>query len=363
MKQLIETLDFELDPFFNLSIDSLCIADFKGYFKKVNPAFTKLLGYTEEELYAKPIFDFIYEEDIEATIKHGENLVQNMPLLNFENRYVCKDGKLVWMHWTAFTSEDREFIYAIGKDVTHKKDLENERISHVTDLARINDRLMELNHITSHDLKSPVNNLVFLVEMLDSSKIKDETALTVLEHIKRSANGLKTSLKTYVEAVAVAEESFLERELVPVCFDEVFQRVKKSIDTLACNAKVEFVIDFSEAEWVLFERSFMESILMNLISNSIQYARPGVIPVISIKTEIEDGTKKLTYSDNGLGVDMEKEGSHFFDLNKNRHNSRDSKGLGLYLVNKHVTSLGGSITVDSKENQGSTFTILFGNLI
>ncbi|CAM4262064.1 PAS domain-containing sensor histidine kinase [Zobellia roscoffensis] len=361
MKQLIETLDFELEPFFNLSIDNLCIADFEGYFKKVNPAFAKLLGYTEEELYSKPVFDFIYEEDIDATIKHGENLVHGIPLLNFENRYVCKNGKLVWMHWTATRSEDEKFVYAIGKDVTFKKDLENERISHVTDLSRINDRLMQLNHITSHDLKSPVNNLVFLVDMLDTSKIKDETVLTVLEHIKRSANGLKTSLNAYIDAVA--EDEVLEQELELVCFDEVFQHVKESIDTLASHAKVQFEVDFTEAQWVLFERSYMKSIFLNLISNSIKYAKPGVVPVISITTQIKDGHKKLIYKDNGLGFDMKKVGAQIFDLNNNRSDSRDNKGLGLYLVKKNVTSLGGSISVDSIENQGSTFTIMFGDLI
>jgi len=361
MKQLTKSLDFELEPFFNLSIDNLCIADFDGYFKKVNPAFAKLLGYTEEELYSKPIFDFIYKEDIDETVKYGENLVHGMPLLNFENRYICKSGKLVWMHWTATRSEDKKFVYAIGKEITYKKDIENERISHLTDLTRMNDRLVQLNHKTSHDLKLPVNNLVFLVDMLDTSKIKDESSLKVLEHIKRSADGLKTSLNVYVDAVA--EDGVLEKELELVCFDEVFQHVKELLETLASHAKVQFSVDFTEAQWVLFERSFMKNIFLNLISNSIQYAKPGVIPVISIKTQLKDGHKILSYKDNGLGFDMDKDGARIFDLNNTLPNSRGNKSLGLYFVKKYITSLGGTITVDSKEGQGSSFTIMFADQI
>ncbi|MUH35712.1 PAS domain S-box protein [Zobellia amurskyensis] len=358
MKQLIETENFRLEPFFNLSADNLCITDFAGYFKKVNPAFAKLLGYTEEELYSKPISEFIYEADRDLTAQHGQNLTNNVPLYNFENRYVSKAGELVWLYWTATPSEEEQLVYAIAKDITHKKELEEERVSLVTNLVQANEKLKQLNHITSHDLRSPVNNLVYLVEMLDTSKIDDGVTLQILEHVKRSADGLKASLNAYVDAIT--ENESLKEELENVYFDEVFQEVKESISTLLSSSKTEFVVDFNEAEYVPFERKYMQSIFLNLISNSIKYAKPGVAPIISIKTQVDRGRKKLIYIDNGLGFDMKKIGHLIFDLNQRFHNTDDSKGLGLYLVKKHVTSLGGSIQVDSKVNQGTTFTIVFG---
>ncbi|MBU2974142.1 PAS domain-containing sensor histidine kinase [Zobellia sp. B3R18] len=357
MRQLIESENFKLDPFFNLSTDNLCITDFEGYFKKVNPAFTKLLGYTDKELYSKPITEFIYEEDRELTARHGQNLINNIPLCNFENRYVSKTGELVWLYWTATPSVDEGLVYAIAKDITHKKELENERISLVSDLVETNEKLKQLNHITSHDLRSPVNNLVYLVEMLDTNKINDDTTLQILEHVKRSADGLKESLNAYVDAVTESES--VAEALDDVYFNEVFQEVTQSIGTLLSGSNVEFITDFSEAQFVPFNREYMKSIFLNLISNSTKYARPGVAPIISIKTQMDRGRKKLIYSDNGLGFDMEKYGHLIFELSQKFHDANGSKGLGLYLVKKHITSLGGSIQVDSKINQGTTFTFVF----
>ncbi|WP_373518982.1 ATP-binding protein, partial [Pricia sp.] len=125
---------------------------------------------------------------------------------------------------------------------------------------------------------------------------------------------------------------------------------------------VEFKVDFSGMESIQHNAAYMESIFLNLITNSIKYARPDVPPVISIIADQRNDTKTLTYSDNGLGFDMAKVGHLIFNLNQKFHGNKDSKGVGLYLVHNHVTSLGGSISVDSSVNEGSTFTINFKSI-
>ena len=92
-----EPEQFDLGLFFELSPDFLCIAGFDGYFKKVNPALIKTLGYTEEELFAKPINDFIYAADKDVTNKQRESIKNGSTLLNFENRYVTKNGDSIKM--------------------------------------------------------------------------------------------------------------------------------------------------------------------------------------------------------------------------------------------------------------------------
>src|SRR4051812_24270434 len=93
--------DFKYELFFELSADLLCIAGYDGYFKKVNPAVSNLLGYTMEELHARPINDFVYEEDKEKTSVVRHELTKAKPLRNFENRYVTKSGEIVWLSWTS----------------------------------------------------------------------------------------------------------------------------------------------------------------------------------------------------------------------------------------------------------------------
>lgn len=350
-------MNLEIAPFFDLSMDCLCIAGYDGYFKKVNPAIVRLLGYSEEELRSRLISEFIYEEDRELTAKYRQNLKNSTPLINFENRFVCKSGEFVWLHWTSIPLENKQLIYAIAKDITHKKVLENERVSQLSHLSKVNEQLKQLNYTTSHDLRSPVNNLISMVDLIDLSKIEDKDNLEVLQFIKLSAEGLKTSLNSYVDALKQNDTQNIQ--LGEVHFNAIFQKTQTSISSLIQKANVEFQVDFSGLESMPYNAAYMESIFLNLITNSIKYARLDVPPVISIITDQQNANKTLTYSDNGLGFDMDKVGHLIFNLNQKFHDNEDSKGVGLYLVHSHITSLGGSITVDSKVNEGSTFTIYF----
>lgn len=352
-KRTTKQMYLQLEPLFEQSTDCLCIADYDGYFVKTNPAFVELLGYSEEELGSKPISEFIYEEDRKLTAGHRAKLKQNVPLVNFENRYVCKNGELVWLHWTSIPVEEEKLIYAIAKDVTRKKELESERISHLSQLSEVNEKLKRLNYTTSHDLRSPLNNLISMVDLIDPSKIEDTETLEILSYIRLSAEGLKTSLNSLVENNILAEK----KEMVG--FYATLLKVQKNIGTLIQNAGAKFEVDFSALEGVEFIPSYMESVFLNLITNSIKYARPGVPPVISIRSVWEDSGQTLIYSDNGMGFDMDKVGHLVFSLDQKFHGNKDSKGVGLYLVHSHITYLGGSISVESIVNEGTTFTIKF----
>jgi PAS domain S-box-containing protein len=129
---------FDLEFFFEVAPDLLCIAGFDGYFKKINPAVSKVLGYTEEELFALPIIDFIHPEDRERTAEKQKALLEGHALLNFENRYLTKDSEVVWLSWTSVPIKKDSVVFAIAKDITYRKQLEEyERISSI--LGMIND--------------------------------------------------------------------------------------------------------------------------------------------------------------------------------------------------------------------------------
>ncbi|MBO0323622.1 PAS domain S-box protein [Muricauda sp. CAU 1633] len=350
-------MNIQLEPFFDQSVDCLCIANYEGYFVKINPAFVALLGYSEEELHSKKISEFIYHEDKERTAAHREELKNNVPLVNFENRYVCKSGELVWLHWTSIPLENERLIYAIAKDITHNKKLENERISHLSQLHKVNEKLKQQNYTTSHDLRSPLNNLMSLTNFIDLSKIDDADTREIVSLIRLSAEGLKTSLNAFIDAHV--KHDTINNVLKEVFFSDVLQKVQSSISALIQKAGAKFQVDFSGMESVPFKENFMESIFLNLVTNSIKYAKPGVPPIISIKSNQQNGKRCLMYSDNGLGMDMENVGHLIFKLNERFHGNEDSKGVGLYLVHNHVTSLGGTIAVESEVGKGTTYTIKF----
>lgn len=350
---------FDLGLFFELSPDFLCIAGFDGYFKKVNPAVTKTLGYTEEELFAKPINDFIYTADRELTDKQRESIKNGSTLLNFENRYVTKNGDLVWLAWTSVPLEKEKLVYAIAKNITHKKKLEEDRNNLLETLTTVNRDLKQLTYTTSHDLRSPVNNLLSIFSLLDTSKIQDSATLEFIDLLKTATDNLKKTLNNYVDILTNKEGSDVAIESINItsCLEEVTQ----SIRSLLGETNTTIHTNFTHFTTIHFNCSFLQSIFLNLITNSIKYAKPNIAPVIHISTNIEDGKPQIIFTDNGLGFDFEKVKHKIFGFQQKFQQHIDSKGIGLFLVYNHMQRLGGSITIDSKLNEGTKFTLTFKN--
>lgn len=350
-------ISFNLEQFFQLTPDVVCIASYDGILKKVNPAFSKLLGYSMEELINSPVSNFIYPEDRLNTSRFRDNLREKNPVLNFENRYLTKSGDIIWLSWTSVSEPENQLIYAIAKDITHVKKLEEERNLLLIDLAKLNADLKKFTYTTSHDLRSPVNNLLSLFSLLDISKIEDEQTLEYIELLNTSTIQMKNTLDKYVDAISQEKKINIQVEVLSL--EETFFLVLNSINTLIQKSNTTFEVDFSEAPEVRFSSFYLQSILLNLITNAIKYSNPKVTPAFTIKSLKVNNGIQLLFSDNGIGFDMEKVGNSIFGLHQSFHNNSESKGIGLYLVQSHMESLGGKISVDSKVNIGTTFTLTF----
>jgi PAS domain S-box-containing protein len=348
---------FNLDLFFELSADLLCIAGYDGYFRRISPSVSRLLGYTTEELFAKPIHEFIYADDRDITAKHRNNLVNDKPLLHFENRYVTKGGEIVWLSWTSMPVESEKLVYAIAKNITHKKKLEDDRNSLIANLTKINDDLKLLTLTTSHDLRSPVSNLLSVFNLLDVSKINDEETREFIDMLKSATESLKDTLNNYVDVLNQKEGLGMQVENLDL--SDCLKVVLQSLSSLIQDSGAKIQVDFFEVEKIRFNKSFLESIFLNLITNSIKYARPEHLPVITIYSRKADGVDQLIFSDEGQGFDMDYVNDKIFGFRQKFHDHNDSKGIGLYLVYNHVTSLGGKITIESEVNKGAKFIISF----
>jgi signal transduction histidine kinase len=143
-------------------------------------------------------------------------------------------------------------------------------------------------------------------------------------------------------------------------FEDIFNNVQSSISNTLINAAAVIETDFSAAPSVAFSSTYMESIFLNLLTNSVKYAHPerSLIVKVATKKDATGGTV-LTFSDNGIGMNMEKVKDKIFGLYQRFHNNADSKGIGLYLIHSQIIALGGQIEVESEVNVGTTFTIYF----
>jgi PAS domain S-box-containing protein len=357
LTNLPSTDTFDLDLFVQFSPDMICIAGYDGFFKKINPAVSKTLGYTWEELLSRPIDEFVYFEDKVATIESRESIKRSIPLINFENRYLTKSGEIIWLSWTSVGIEEQQLVFAIAKNITHKKRLEEDRNLLLTNLTKTNNELKQLAYTAAHDLRSPVNSLLSIFSMIETKTIDNKKVVELLDILKQSTENLRDTLNNYVDILI--QKKSLNIEVGPVSFTESLNIINKSLKSLIMDTKTEIIADFAPVDVIPFNKAYLESIFLNLISNSIKYAKPNTYPQIFLQSQKANGIVSLIFKDKGLGFDMEKVKDRIFGFNQTFNDNKDSKGIGLYLVHNHVTSLGGYIDIDSRINEGTTFTITF----
>ena len=137
----------EYDRFFDLSIDMQTIAHFSGYFKRLNPAWETTLGFSRQELLSMPMFDFVHPDDRERTLAQNRKVRAGEQALGFENRYRCKDGSYRWLLWNSTADVEHQLIYAVARDVTARRQAEEERERLVRELQTALAEVTELQKI------------------------------------------------------------------------------------------------------------------------------------------------------------------------------------------------------------------------
>lgn len=348
---------FNLELYFELSPDLLCIAGYDGYFKKINQTVSKTLGYSSSELLSRPIHTFVHPEDRAETARTRQNILNNLPLLNFENRYLTKDGETVWLSWTSMPIDSEELVFAIAKIVTHRRRIEEDRNQQLSTLTKANSDLKQLTYTASHDLRAPVNNLLSVFNVMDLSRIQDEETLEFINILKTATENLKNTLNNYVDLLSNGEALTAHNE--DIYFQDCLDRVSMSLGSLLQDSKVSIHADFSALPKIKGNQTSLDSIFLNLITNSIKYAKTDGTPVIAITSRHENQIKRLIFKDEGIGFDMDKVKDKIFGFGQKFDHHPGNKGIGLYLVHNHVISLGGRITVESKINEGAKFIITF----
>jgi len=135
------------DRFFEVSIDMLCFLDFNGYFKRLNPAWERTLGFTRSELMSRPFIEFVHPDDRERTQKQNADVRGGGKALGFENRYLCRDGSYRWLRWNAAPDSGKQVIYSVARDITDAKRAEAEREQLVLELQEALNEVESLQEI------------------------------------------------------------------------------------------------------------------------------------------------------------------------------------------------------------------------
>jgi PAS domain S-box-containing protein len=326
-----------------------------------NPGAEKVFGYTSKEVIGKPIQLIIPPNLHEEERIISENLGLGKPVSHFETCRIKKDGKIIDVSITVspITDESGEAIgfSKIIRDITLRKNLEEERDKMIADLVQRNRDLEQFSYIISHNLRTPVANILGISNLMQSSELLPSEEEELLLGLNKSVSGLDDIIKDLNDILQTKKE--INEAKVLVNLTDIIFTIQSNISHLILKENVNFSVDFSPKNEFLTIKSYLYSIFYNLISNSIKYKHPERDPVIEIKSRLKDKGIEIRYKDNGLGIDLEKQGNQVFGLYKRFHFHREGKGMGLFMVKTQIEALGGKVSIKSEVNHGTEFIIEF----
>ena len=368
----------ELERFFDLSLDLLCVATTDGYFVRVNPAWTRLLGYAAEELRAAPFFAFVHPEDVEATREALQSLVTGTHVVDFENRYRARDGSYRWLQWAVAPLVEEGVVYGAARDVTDRRQAE-ERLSEVVRELEIARRRAEDATIAkgeflanmSHEIRTPMNAIIGMTELALRTKLTPEQA-DYIRTANESAEALLDVLNDILD-VSKIEARKLTLERAPFGLRDTVENAVKLFAPRAHEKNLELACrirpDVPDA--LVGDAGRLRQVLVNLVGNAIKFTDRGEVvvdvaveppPAVSTEGEPpEDGAEvrlHVTVSDTGIGISPDKQWQifgAFVQADASTTRRFGGTGLGLTISAQLVELMGGRVWVHSEPGAGSQF--------
>lgn len=301
-------------------------------------------------------FQFYTKDSYDLLAKHYNNLMENGQSYDLELELTTAKSEPVWIRVIG------KPVYHLGKiikvrgvaqDITKQKVREIELNMALNIINEQNDKLRDFTHIVSHNLRSHIGNLRMITEMIDIETDID-VKLEWIGLVKNVSNSLGETVNNLNGLVSLNVE-----QRKRLSFTETFRSVEKGINYKIINDEVDLRTDFSACDCVDYVPAYLESIMLNLVTNAIKYRYPGRKTIIYLRTELRDNKPLLEVRDNGLGIDLKQYGSRLFKMNQTFHRNSDARGIGLYITKNQVENMGGFIEVESTVDEGTTFTVHF----
>ncbi len=329
----------------------------------VNPAFEKMTGYDQAEVLHQSATFFFKRIQNKRDVKKIADALKKKEAFTLETLTKRKNNTNYWVNLSLIpiTNHENQHTHwiSIQRDITEEKEQEKEREQLIKELTQNNSDLKQFSYITSHNLRAPLSNLTGLLNLLDDIEIEDYELKEILQGFSKSTQQLNDTVNDLVNIIIIKDSLAIDKE--PIVIRDVFENIFNQLSFLISNLNPIIKLDVDKVNTLFLNRSYFESILLNLTTNALRYSDPSRQLKILVAAKNLGTETQITFKDNGLGIDLKRHRDKVFGLYQRFHDNPDSKGLGLYLVKSQVESMGGSIIIDSEVGVGTTFTITFKN--
>ncbi len=350
----------ELATLFEQSPDLLCIAGTDGYFRRVNPAWQRTLGYTPAELLGRPYVEFVHPDDRERTGSEAGRIATGSGAEQFENRYRCKDGSYRWLSWKSAPLPEEGLIYALARDVTEERRAAEElrRAREAADAA--NRAKGDFLANVSHEIRTPMNAVIGMAELLLDTPLL-EVQREYLQTLKDAAESLLDLINDILD---FAKMEAGKLELRPEEFDlrDALGDTLRTLGLRAHQKGLELACRIAPGvpQRLVGDPRRLRQVVVNLVGNAVKFTQQGevLLEVAPVRQDARSVLLGFVVSDTGIGIPRQEQArifEAFEQVDGSTTRRYGGTGLGLSISAQLVERMGGEISVDSQPGRGSRF--------
>lgn len=349
----------ELERYLNISVDLVSIVGKDGYFNRISPNWSNVLGWTEEELLSMLVVDIIHPKDLENFRKKNKLDFKECKITRNIIRFRHKNGKYIYLEWSSEYIYDEEIYVTAARDITRNLEIEKEKRT-LEEAVKVEVVKNEFFSNISHEFRTPINIILGTMQVINKNIEKNNIQINDLKkhtnYIKQNSYRLLKLVNNLID-ISKMDIGMYELRCSNQNIINIIEDITLSVADYTKNNKINLIFDTNDEEVITYcDPDKIERIMLNLLSNAIKYTPENGF----IKVKINSTPDEIIVSvkDSGVGIPKEKLYDifdRFGQVDDSLNRKCEGSGIGLSLVKNLVEMHGGEIHVNSEVNKGSEF--------